>query len=87
MFKVDNVNFNLIGILFCGVVYIGIDISLGMVSSDNVVELFSMMGVDNCFEWVCFMVYDNIFCDGFEMFIEIVDIEGYYFMGDGKLYF
>ena len=45
------------------------------------------MGVDNRPEWARFMAYDNIFRDGSEMSTEIVDIEGHYLMGDGKLHF
>lgn len=85
--KADNVNSNLIGIPFRGVAYTGTDTSPGTVSSDNVVESLSMMGVDNRPEWARFMAYDNIFRDGSEMSTEIVDIEGHYLMGDGKLHF
>ena len=85
--KADNVNSNLIGIPFRGIAYTGTDTSPGTVSADNVVESLSMMGVDNRPGWARFMAYDNIFRDGSEMSTEIVDVEGHYLMGDGKLHF
>jgi iron complex outermembrane receptor protein len=33
------------------------------------------------------LAYDNIFRDGSEMSTEIIDVEGHYLMGDGKLHF
>ncbi|APD87090.1 TonB-dependent receptor [Alteromonas sp. Mex14] len=85
--KADNVNSNLIGIPFRGIAYTGTETSPGTVSSDNVVESLSMMGVDNRPAWARFIAYDNIFRDGSEMSTEILDIEGHYIVGDGKFHF
>lgn len=84
--EVDNVNFNLIGILFCGIVYMGEDINSGIVSN-GVVEFLVVIGLVQCLGWVCYMVYDNIFCDGLEMLIELFDVEGIYILVSGQFYF
>ncbi|WP_394221339.1 TonB-dependent receptor [Alteromonas gracilis] len=85
--KADNVNSNLIGIPFRGIAYMGTDTNTGTVSGDNVVESLNVVGVDQRPAWARFIAYDNIFRDGSEMSTEIIDIEGNYLIGDGKLHF
>ncbi|BFT29513.1 TonB-dependent receptor [Alteromonas sp. D210916BOD_24] len=85
--KADNVNSNLIGIPFRGIAYMGEDTNTGTVSADNVVDYLDVVGVPQRPAWARFLAYDNIYRDGSEMSTEIVDIEGHYLMGDGKLHF
>ena len=85
--KADNVNSNLIGIPFRGIAYMGTDTNTGTVSADNVVESLNVVGVDQRPVWARTLAYDNIFRDGSEMSTEIIDVEGHYLMGDGKLHF
>ncbi len=84
--KADNVNSNLIGIPFRGVAYTGTDTMPGTVENGIVTSLH-VEGVDSRPGWSRHMAYDNIYRDGSEMSTEILDLEGNWNIGAGKLHF